>query len=136
MKRNSLTLLFLFVVAASSVLPQDKPEPVYQDPSAPIQDRVRDLLSHMTLEEKVAQLESGCNYPNLPGASTPSLFVKDQLDEALVKKTLANGVGTYSFLDEFTSLLDGPLPARTGAHRRNLLQHWVISNTRLGIPIM
>ncbi len=90
----------------------------------------------MTLEEKVAQLESGCNYPNLPGASTPSLFVKDQLDEALVKKTLANGVGTYSFLDEFTSLLDGPLPARTGAHRRNLLQHWVISNTRLGIPIM
>jgi beta-glucosidase len=136
MKNNSLTVLFLFVVAASSVLPQDKPEPVYQDPSAPIQDRVRDLLSHMTLEEKVAQLESGCNYPNLPGASTPSLFVKDQLDEALAKKTLANGVGTYSFLDEFTSLLDGPLPARTGAHRRNLLQHWVISNTRLGIPIM
>ncbi|MEM3659664.1 MAG: hypothetical protein QXU11_04535 [Thermoproteota archaeon] len=33
-------------------------KPVYLDPSAPVELRVRDLLKRMTLEEKLAQLQS------------------------------------------------------------------------------
>jgi beta-glucosidase len=136
MKHNFVSVISLFLVAALSALPRDSPKPIYQDPNAPVRDRVRDLLNRMTLEEKVAQLESGCNYPDLPGTTSPSAFDKDHLNEALARKLLANGLGTYCFLDEFTSLVEGPVPAWTAAHQRNLLQHWVMTNTRLGIPIM
>lgn len=35
---------------------KDGSSPVYKDPTADIEDRVSDLLSRMTVEEKVAQL--------------------------------------------------------------------------------
>ena len=35
---------------------KDGSTPVYKDPTANIEDRVRDLLARMTVEEKVAQL--------------------------------------------------------------------------------
>jgi hypothetical protein len=52
-----------------------------------------------------------------------------------MKKLAGNGLGTYSFLDEFSATGDsGDL--RVGAQRRNQLKSWVIKNTRLGIPIL
>ena len=44
----------LLAVAALSLCAQTKP--VYQDPAAPVEKRVDDLVSRMTLEEKVSQL--------------------------------------------------------------------------------
>lgn len=86
----------------------------------------------MTLEEKVAQLQSGVNMPSF-GPQASSLFNKDQLNEAAAKQTLAKGLGTYAFPDESMSMSSGG--PRDGAARRNLLQTWVMKNTRLGIPI-
>jgi hypothetical protein len=121
------------VLGFAAALPQQEPKPTYQNEKAPIQERVRDLLGRMTLEEKVAQLQSGVNMPSF-GPQASSLFNKDQLNEAAVKQTLGNGLGTYAFLDEFMSMSPGR--PRDGATRRNLLQAWVMKNTRLGIPIM
>jgi beta-glucosidase len=87
----------------------------------------------MTLEEKVAQLQSGVNMPSF-GPQASSLFNKDQLNEAMTKQVLGKGLGTYAFLDEFMSM--NPGGPREGAEKRNLLQTWVMKNTRLGIPIM
>jgi len=87
----------------------------------------------MTLEEKVAQLQSGVNMPSF-GPQASSLFNKDQLNETAVKQTFGKGLGTYAFLDEFMSM--NPGGPKEGAARRNLLQTWVMKNTRLGIPIM
>ena len=42
---------------------QEDAKAIYKDPNAAIPDRVRDLLSKMTVEEKVAQLESGWTLP-------------------------------------------------------------------------
>ena len=42
---------------AASTLAQDRPQrPIYKDASQPVERRVEDLLSRMTLEEKAAQL--------------------------------------------------------------------------------
>jgi beta-glucosidase len=128
--------IFLILVFSSFAATSEPGTPVFKDPSAPISDRVRDLLGRMTLEEKVAQLESGMNAPFFAGITPPSIFEGDGLNGTLAQKMLANGLGTYAFLDEFTSLIEGQPPARTGAHHRNLLQAWVMKNTRLGIPIM
>lgn len=68
------------------------------------------------------------------GPQAASLFNKGQLNEGAVKQTLTQGLGTYAFLDEFMGMTaNGP---REGVNLRNLLQTWVMKNTRLGIPIM
>jgi beta-glucosidase len=121
------------VVVVSAGLAQQSNVPAYKDPKAPVPQRVRELMGRMTLEEKVAQLQSQWTLPAMaPGI--PVVFEKDRLNEAVVKPMLANGLGTFSFLDEFLGMSAGG--PREGAERRNLLQNWVLKNTRLGIPIM
>lgn len=131
-----LAFSIILAFSASCALSQQSIKPVYQNAGAPIVERVQDLLGRMTLEEKVAQLESGVNYPTAPGVPSQSLFDQDHLNETLVRQTVANGLGTYAFLDEFTNLTPSTGSARSAARRRNLLQSWVLKNTRLGIPIM
>src|SRR5579871_5536279 len=51
-------LLALAAVLSLGVAQQTSPQPnpVYKDPASPTQKRVADLISRMTLEEKVSQL--------------------------------------------------------------------------------
>ena len=58
------------------------------------------------------------------------------MNEAQAKKLAGSGLGTYAFLDEFTSAGDAKDPRRGCAEAEILLQAWVLKNTRLGIPIM
>jgi beta-glucosidase len=62
MSRRSILVLLCGVtlVAAFALLPRgaSQPQPVYRDPNAPLERRVDDLLSRMTLEEKISQLMS------------------------------------------------------------------------------
>ena len=125
-------LLSIFGLPAFS---QENSKTIYKDPNAPIPNRVRDLLDRMTVEEKVAQLESNWTLPAFPGFTAPSPFEGDHLNEAIVKKMAANGLGTFAQLDEFMGT-GGPANPRLGAKKRNLLQEWVVKNTRLGIPIL
>lgn len=46
-------------VANAQNLTTNGTAPLYKNPSAPVEDRVQDLLSRMTLQEKVAQLIQG-----------------------------------------------------------------------------
>ena len=135
MRKVLLCLACLFFFVGPFALSQDNSNAVYKDPKAPIPDRVHDLLGKMTVEEKVAQLQSGWVMPSIAGFKFPSIFDGDHLNEALVKKTAGNGLGTYAFLDEFTGTGDAAVP-RVGVQRRNMFQAWVMKNTRLGIPIM
>ncbi|MGA2730619.1 MAG: glycoside hydrolase family 3 N-terminal domain-containing protein, partial [Terracidiphilus sp.] len=136
MKRRFL--MFVICLAAVASLSADSQEPsdeTYKNAKAPIADRISDLLGKMTVEEKVAQLESNWILPAFPGMKMPTPFEGDHVNEAVVKKMAANGLGTFSFLDEFTGT-SGSMDPRVGAHKRNMLQAWAVKNTRLGIPIM
>ena len=55
---------FLVAIAASAISAQ---EPLYKDPSAPVEQRVEDLLSRMTLSEKLEQI-SMCSLGEYPSA--------------------------------------------------------------------
>jgi len=120
-------------LGTSGAWSQQTMKPLYLNPDASIADRVQDLLKRMTLEEKVAQLESFTNKPVVPGMRLESALEGDHLNETLLKKVFANGMGTYAFMDEFAGMSGD---AHSGADHRNLLQTWVLKNTRLGIPIM
>ena len=58
MKRFSLVLLISIGLSCSISLTQVQPTSIYKDPKAPMDARVDDLISRMTLEEKVSQLTS------------------------------------------------------------------------------
>ena len=133
MKSASLSIGLFLALAFPPAWAQQQTSPVYKDASKPIPARVADLVGRMTLEEKVAQLESRWNLPAGLGMPTANLVDKGIVDASLAKQNISNGLGTYVFLDEFLGASSGP---RDGVEQRNHLQEWVLQNTRLGIPIL
>ncbi|RME72118.1 MAG: beta-glucosidase [Verrucomicrobia bacterium] len=97
--------------------------PVYQNPEAPIVERVEDLLSRMTLEEKVAQV------------CALSLRDSTAAEEGLagivnaVRAGLANGIG------QIENTFD-PRKPRESVRVVNDLQRRLRMETRLGIPAL
>ena len=135
MNKLLVVVVCALVLDAPCALPQQEARAKYMDPKAPIPDRVRDLLGRMTVEEKVAQLESGWTLPAFGTFKVPSPVEGDHVNEDMARKIAGNGLGTYAFLDEFLGSNASGSP-RLGAQHRNLLQSWVLKKTRLGIPIM
>jgi len=105
--------------------------PIYKDPAQPVPTRVRDLLGHMTLEEKVAQMhafwlilsESG-EHRVRPGEA----FVVAS-DAESVQRRLANGIGQIT-----RPLGTHGVEAGSGLRALNKLQRFLRNDTRLGIP--
>jgi beta-glucosidase len=112
--------LALLVATANSqerLAPDDTPK--YRDPALAIDDRVVDLLSRMTLEEKVQQLTGG-----------------GQRQMEIIDPT-----GTYTTETARAVLTrwwdpDLQIPARKAAILRNGLQRFLKQKTRLGIPAL
>ncbi|HEX3940724.1 MAG TPA: glycoside hydrolase family 3 C-terminal domain-containing protein [Acidobacteriaceae bacterium] len=74
--------------------PAQKPEqgsPKYLDPQAPIEQRVDDLLSRMTVEEKVSQISDDWGSASIPRLKVPSLLK----DEALHGQSYSTGATIF-----------------------------------------
>ena len=103
--------------------------PPYRNSQLPVEQRVADLLSRMTLEEKIAQLV-GTWQTQLPQDS-PSRFV-DASGNFLPDRAataLKNGLGEMTRPSNHR----GP---REEAEFTNAVQKWLRENTRLGIPVI
>ena len=95
-----------------------------------MEQRVADLLSRMTLEEKIAQL--GGTWQNRGQVHDETLLFVGKNREFLPDRAgvlLKNGLGEMSRPSEQR----GP---REMAEFTNTLQKWILENTRLGIPIL
>ncbi len=124
-------LKLVAVLAATVATAQSQTVPTYRNVDAPIDSRIADLLQRMTPEEKVAQLESASSLPSFVPA--PGVLNGMAINPAIAKSVLGNGIGTYAFVGDFAGEAGTP---QTGAAKRNLVQRWVMENTRLGIPIL
>lgn len=130
--------LSVLAYASSSAAAPDTP--VYKRADAPIDARVRDLLGRMTLEEKVAQLQSNSTLPPIPGipvGPTPAfgILTKGQVDDAKARKALGDGIGAFNNVAFGIGGMN-PRTAADQAAENNQIQAWVIKNTRLGIPVI
>ena len=116
----------LFYLPVAHMNPQDN-RPDYKNPSLPVERRVADLLSRMTLEEKVAQLT--CLWSNRPQVNPQTDFATDRGDFSPAKaaEVMKHGIGQIARQRE----RKGP---REGATFANAVQKWLLENTRLGIP--
>jgi beta-glucosidase len=93
--------------------------PKYKDAALPIPDRVADLLSRMTLEEKVEQLK--WDWQKAADVVDPT----DTYTRESARKTLAAEWGEEL---KFTP--------RNAAILRNAIQRYQMEKTRLGIPVI
>lgn len=101
---------------------------IYEDPGQPIDKRVDDLLSQMTLEEKSCQMATLYGYGRVLKDELPTPDWKNQvwkdgianIDEDLSSQKVKT---EYSF------------PFSKHAKAINTIQKWFIEETRLGIPV-
>lgn len=106
----------------------------YRDATLPVEQRVADLLSRMTVEEKVGQLRCtlAWDYYEVKGKKVvPSAsFIKD-----ITEGNIGMLWATYR-ADPWTrkSLLNGLTP-EMAAKAGNALQKYMMEKTRLGIPL-
>ena len=109
---------------------------LYKDPKASVKDRVRDLLSRMTIEEKAAQMMGIWNEKR-----ETLVDAKGNFDFEKASKFFAhgNGIGQVgrpsdAGKDEQASHEAG-FSARQTVELTNAIQKFFIENTRLGIPV-
>jgi len=106
---------------------------IFEDPAQPIEKRIADLLSQMSVDEKTCQLATLYGYGRvlrdpLPTPNWKNEIWKDgiaNIDEQL------NGVGRDS-RNNVPHLL---YPFSNHADAINTIQRWFVEETRLGIPV-
>jgi len=109
--RVLLTAWSIALVLVGGAVAQKSDKPRYQDKSVPVDERVKDLLGRMTLEEKVAQLQ------------------------CLIQDVEAEGVITAAGVGSLATPLRQYSPA-DGADKNNRIQKLIADKTRLKIPVL
>src|SRR5580698_5895463 len=127
-----LTATLLASIPASARPSHD--QPIYKDPNAPVEQRVEDLLSRMTLEEKIAQIT--CIWNRKQEILTPS----GDFDAAKAKQVFPAGIGQVARPSDIRgsgSPYEHPFRnARETVTLVNAIQHYAMKDTRLGIPVL
>ena len=107
---------------------------VYENPEMPVEDRVEDLLSQMTLEEKTCQMVTLYGYGRVLEDDLPTPEWKDKLWK--------DGIGAIDeHLNGFQNWGLPPYdneyvwPASKHAWALNQVQKFFVEETRLGIPV-
>lgn len=125
-----LTMLLIFNASIfNTVKTSAQTEPAYKNSSLSIDARVKDLLTRMTLDEKVAQMM--CVWMEKPNDN--SKVAKEQMpfggtfSPELAKQKMPNGIGQFARQRELLS-------PKQSAEYANAAQKWLKENTRLGIP--
>ena len=94
----------------------------YVNASLAIEDRVNDLIDHMDLDEKVAQLGA---------VEFPNLLKGERFDEEAALAVVPHGIGQVTRIGATTGL-----EPEESAELFNQIQRVVVERTRLGIPVI
>jgi beta-glucosidase len=131
---RSAALLLAALLVASGGSAQSADRPRYKDPAAPIEQRVEDLLSRMTLEEKIAQITAVWQ------AKNDLLDANGKFDPAAARRLYPAGIGHFTRPSD-RQQVGSPFttPYRDEGETIelvNAIQRHALRNTRLGIPVL
>lgn len=101
----------------------------YENPKAQVDERIEDLLSQMTVEEKTCQLATlyGSGRVLADVGPTPVWRQAIWRDGIANIDEQANGLGTFGSALSF--------PYAVSVENRQKIQRWFVEQTRLGIPV-
>lgn len=106
---------------------------IFEDPSQPVDKRVADLLSQMSVEEKTCQLATLYGYKRVLKEEMPAESWKNEI----WKDGIANIDEELNNLTSHTD--DAPTqysyPYSKHAAAINTIQKWFVEQTRMGIPV-
>lgn len=127
-----ILLVAMAFLTAAAGRAQDLPP--YKNAKLSVEERVADLLARMTMEEKLAQIDSAWENRGFVLPAQPYFVdANGKFLPETAKITLKNGLGQVSRPSENPGGNGGP---REMAELTNAIQKWVKENTRLGIPVM
>src|SRR5512146_1173363 len=127
-------LALAIVLAVPGARATDRP--VYKDPQAPIDARVNDLLSRMTLQEKIAQIS--CIWQRKSAVEDAS----GNFDPSKARRAFPYGIGQVARPSDRVPLeTNDPLQnvfrnVPQTVDFVNAIQHYSVDDTRLGIPTL
>lgn len=106
----------------------------YRNKNLPIETRVHDLLSRMTLKEKIGQMlcTMSWDYYTIDGKNA---MVSDKFVKEFDAKQMGMLWATYRADPWTRKTLSNGLNPMLAAKVGNALQHYVVEKTRLGIPL-
>ncbi|RYE36604.1 MAG: beta-glucosidase [Sphingobacteriaceae bacterium] len=106
---------------------------VFEDPAEPVEKRVANLLSQMTLEEKTCQTATLYGYGRVLKEEMPAASWKNEV----WKDGIANIDEELNNLDSHTdnAKTQYGFPYSKHASAINTVQKWFVEKTRLGIPV-
>lgn len=119
LKAVAILLFFSLCTGVPDCFGQKYP---YRDAAIPVELRVKDLLSRMTREEKIKQLDMyrGLEFMPMGDAHEATVYNEDTLARALGNCSVG---AMHDFYPAYASL-------------SNKVQHYVVKHSRLGIPVL
>jgi beta-glucosidase len=128
MHSRMFVLTFVLSIAPVTAQPSGSPDASapYRQAGNPIEERVHDLLSRMTIEEKARQLDMYAGVPALVDKSIDNTHAApDARFQSDAAAKLFGALGTGSIHDLYPR-----------AELANEIQRWMIEHSRLGIPAL
>ena len=102
---------------------------VYENPKAPVEERVADLLAQMTMEEKTCQLATLYGSGRVLADALPT--------DGWKREVWRDGIGNideeHNGIGKFGSQY--AYPYRRHVDAKHAVQRWFVEHTRLGIPV-
>lgn len=126
--------LTIVLLLSCQILTAQTKQPNYKNPNLSADERTKDLLSRMTLDEKLGQILCfmGWEMYDIKGAE---VVPSEQFKSLQTSKQAGMLWATYRADPWTKKTLDNGLTPESAAKAGNALQKFVIENTRLGIPV-
>ena len=132
LRRTASLMLVVVTFLLPPSLQTQSSTPIYLDPQQPIERRVDDLMSRMTLKEKIGQLNLPCVYVDQLGKTIPEkLQASKRFAAGTQTDEIGPGAGFFTLAD--TILHEG---TEQQVNYFNELQKIALTQTRLKIPLL
>ncbi|WP_293715932.1 glycoside hydrolase family 3 N-terminal domain-containing protein [uncultured Parabacteroides sp.] len=131
MSKTTSLLIGLVAFAGQAIAQQ----PLYKQATAPVEDRVKDLVGRMTIEEKVGQLCCPLGWEMY--TKTNDGVIASDLYKERMKAMPIGSFWAVLRADPWTQkTLETGLNPELSAKALNALQKYAVEETRLGIPVL